>query len=108
MKIVAPEPGVPTGAREWRGQGDRLGVLMPASPALGPFLADLESRLLALSADELRAALVAHAERLPSDQRASFLSIFWPAPASEPMPAASGWSEAKPDDPLLASVDDFV
>ncbi len=81
---------------------------MAASPALGRFLADLESRLLALSADELRAALVAHAERLPSVQRASFLSIFSPTPASQLRPAASGWSEADPDDPLLASVDDFV
>ncbi len=81
---------------------------MAASPALAAFLADLESMLLALSADELRAALVAHAERLPSDQRASFLSIFSPASAPELTPAASGWSEANPDDPLLASVDDFV
>jgi hypothetical protein len=81
---------------------------MSASPALGPFLADLECRLLELSADQLRAALVAHAERLPSDQRAAFLSIFSPVPASEQMPGSPGWSETDPDDPLLAGVDQFV
>jgi len=43
---------------------------------LGPFVNELESRLRTLSADEISAALLAHAECLPARDRASFLDIF--------------------------------
>lgn len=46
------------------------------SLGLGPFLSELESRLRALSAQELSAALLAHAECLPALERTSFLEIF--------------------------------
>jgi hypothetical protein len=48
----------------------------PSSLGLGPFLNELESRLRALSAEEMSAALLAHAECLPARDRASFLGIF--------------------------------
>jgi hypothetical protein len=46
------------------------------SLGLGPFLNELESRLRALSAQEMSAALLAHAECLPARERASFLAVF--------------------------------
>lgn len=46
------------------------------SLGLGPFLNELESRLRALSAQEMSAALLAHAECLPARERTSFLEIF--------------------------------
>jgi hypothetical protein len=46
------------------------------SLGLGPFLNELESRLRALSAQEMSAALLAHAECLSARERASFLEIF--------------------------------
>src|SRR4051812_44429312 len=47
-----------------------------APRGLGEFLAVLEQRLAALPVDDLRAALVAHAERLPVRDREAFLAIF--------------------------------
>jgi hypothetical protein len=41
---------------------------------LGEFLAVLEQRLAALPVEDLRAALVAHAERLPASNREAFLA----------------------------------
>jgi hypothetical protein len=46
------------------------------SLGLGPFLNELESRLRALSAEEMSAALLAHAECLPARERTSFLAVF--------------------------------
>ena len=43
---------------------------------LGPSLEELEERLDALSDQELRARLLAHGERLPSVERADFLTLF--------------------------------
>lgn len=47
-----------------------------APRGLGEFLAVFEQRLAALPVDDLRAALVAHAERLPVRDREAFLAIF--------------------------------
>src|SRR6266508_5867764 len=52
-----------------------------APRGLGGFLAVLEQRLAALPVDDLRAILVAHAERLPVRDREAFLAIF-PAPSA--------------------------
>lgn len=55
----------------------------------------------ALSAEELRALLVTHAERLPARERAPFLDIFFAAPAD-------GSAEPAVDEPLLAEIDAFA
>src|SRR6266508_98259 len=52
-----------------------------APRGLGGFLAVWEQRLAALPVDDLRAILVAHAERLPVRDREAFLAIF-PAPSA--------------------------
>ncbi|MGB7819926.1 MAG: hypothetical protein WBL35_14490, partial [Ornithinibacter sp.] len=56
--------------------GGRVG-----GPALGVFLAALHDRTRDLSREDLLAALVGHAERLPVPQRQAFLDIF-PDPAA--------------------------
>lgn len=79
-----------------------------ASRGLGEFLAALEQRLAALPADELRAALVVHAERLSPENREEFLAIF-PVPSASvshvPGPRAAG----RPDGAgVLADIDAFI
>jgi hypothetical protein len=78
-----------------------------SSPGLGPFLKTLEDRLSALSPDEIREALLAHAERLPGRDREPFLAIFPPpgrrAAAERHRPVASD-----PADPLLRDIERFV
>jgi hypothetical protein len=75
---------------------------------LGEFLTLLEQRLAALPADDLRAALVAHAERLSPGDRETFLAIF-PAcsatvpqvPGPRPVPCPDGAG-------LIADIDAFA
>jgi hypothetical protein len=55
---------------------------------LGEFLTLLEQRLAALPADDLRAALVAHAERLSPGDREAFLAIFPASSATVPQDLA--------------------
>ncbi len=81
-----------------------------AAQGLGEFLAVLEQRLAAIPVEDLRAALVAHAERLPAGNREAFLAIF---PAHAPGTRASQVPgprlAACPDGPrLLADIDAFV
>lgn len=79
----------------------RASPLPEPSIALKPFLEELEARLNALSAEKLRAVLVAHAERLPARERERFLDVFTepPDPGAEPAGA---------DEPLLAEIDAFA
>jgi len=67
---------------------------------LAPFLAELEARLLALSPDELRARLLADAERLPPGERTAFLALFGD---EQPAERALEGKEA-----LLADIAGFV
>jgi hypothetical protein len=72
------------------------------APGLGEFLNTLETRLRILSVQEVLAALVAHAERLPSGRRQAFLDIF-------PDPRVTPSGAVEPEDHLLlADVDAFV
>lgn len=75
---------------------------------LGPFLRALEARLEALSADEIRQAVLAHAERLPPRERDVFLAIFpeAPQPGSDKQQREPGLAE--PGDRLLSDIDRFV
>ena len=77
--------------------GGRVGGL-----ALGVFLAALHDRTRDLSREDLLAALVGHAERLPVPQRQAFLDIF-PDPAAAPTPPLAASSAD-----LLASIDAFA
>jgi hypothetical protein len=78
-----------------------------APRGLGEFLAVLEQRLAALPVEDLRAALVAHAERLPVRDREAFLAIF-PAPSA--ISQVPGPHAVPPLDGarLLADIDAFV
>ena len=58
----------------------------PANPGLGPFLAQLRSRLDGLHAQELISLLLAHAESLAPAERQPFLSIL----AAEPPATTAG------------------
>ncbi len=86
------------------------------SLGLGPFLNELESRLRVLSAQEMSAALLAHAECLPARERASFLEIFTsvepPSGAEEAGEGAtvavvSAAADAADDEMLLADIKAF-
>jgi hypothetical protein len=75
--------------------------------SLGEFLASLEDRLRALTADELQALLLGHAERLPAQERNAFLAIF------AAKPSAVGGPNCLPnaghaDTDLLADIDSFA
>ncbi|WP_238010354.1 hypothetical protein KZZ52_53790 [Dactylosporangium sp. AC04546] len=75
---------------------------------LGEYLAVLEQRLAALPVDDLRAALVAHAERLPVRDREAFLAIF-PAPSAMVSQVPGRRAVPSPDGTrLLADIDAFV
>jgi hypothetical protein len=75
---------------------------------LGEFLAVLEQRLAALPVEDLRAALVAHAERLPASNREAFLAIF-PAPGAGACKVPGPRLAPCPDGTrLLADIDAFV
>ncbi len=75
---------------------------------LGEFLAVMEQRLAALPVEDLRAALVAHAERLPVRDREAFLAIF-PAPSAMVSQVPGPRAVRSPDGTrLLADIDAFV
>jgi hypothetical protein len=79
-----------------------------ARQGLGEFLAVLEQRLAALPVEDLRAALVAHAERLPAGNREAFLAIF-PAPGTRASQVPGPRPAARPDGTrLLADIDAFI
>src|SRR6266508_3688974 len=79
-----------------------------APRGLGGFLAVLEQRLAALPVDDLRAILVAHAERLPVRDREAFLAIF-PAPSATVSQVPGPCQVDCPDGTrLLADIDAFV
>jgi tetratricopeptide (TPR) repeat protein len=78
-----------------------------SSPGLGPFLQTLEDRLAALSPDEVREALLAHAERLPASDREGFLAMF-PPPGRHVAAGKHPPAESDPSDPLLRDIDRFV
>lgn len=79
-----------------------------APRGLGEFLAVLEQRLAALPVDDLLAALVAHAERLPVRDREAFLAIF-PAPSAVVSQVPGPRAVPSPDGTrLLADIDVFV
>lgn len=73
---------------------------------LGPFLGELDARLRALPADELRARLLTHAERLPGRERDVFLAIFTAGPSDAEV--ESGHSGTEGDDGLLSDIASFV
>ncbi|WP_143448393.1 hypothetical protein [Kineosporia sp. A_224] len=77
---------------------------------LGAFVADLRSRLAPLSRDDLTRLLLAHAERLPTSERAAFLAIF-PDP-TDPTdltgPATARPEHREVDDGLPQRVRDFA
>ncbi|MBN1174715.1 MAG: hypothetical protein JXA67_21320 [Micromonosporaceae bacterium] len=76
----------------------------PGPQGLKEFLTVLDSRLAALPAEQLRAVLIGHAERLAARDRAAFLAIF---PATAAAPGGSGLPV--PDaGALLADIDAFV
>jgi hypothetical protein len=79
-----------------------------ARQGLGEFLAVLEQRLAGLPVEDLRAALVAHAERLPAGNREAFLAIF-PAPGAGAGQVPGPRLAPCPDGArLLADIDAFV
>ncbi len=79
-----------------------------AARGLGEFLAVLEQRLAALPVEDLRAALVAHAERLPASNREAFLTIF-PTPGASADQIPGPRPASCPDGTrLLADIDAFV
>lgn len=76
----------------------------PGPQGLKEFLTVLESRLVALPAEQLRAVLIGHAERLAARDRVAFLAIF---PTTTSAPGGSGLPV--PDaGALLADIDAFV
>jgi hypothetical protein len=77
-------------------------------PSLQRFVTSLEKRLRTMSAKEIRAALLAHANTLPGAQRSAFLAIFTDAPdtSGDTKPADTAWPVE--DDPLLDEIDAFV
>ena len=96
-----PQPAVSVPARATGTvTGAAAGVpgTTPAPWLLAPFLETLDECLQALSADELRQAVLDHAQGLPAAQRAAFLEVF----------AADGGTAADDDPDLLADVDAFV
>lgn len=78
---------------------------------LGPFLDTLEQRLDALSADQLREILLAHATGLHAGDRAGFLALFT-RPSSTAQPPSTthptGGSEDAVDRQLLDDIEEFV
>lgn len=79
-----------------------------APQGLGEFLTVLEQRLAALPVEDLRAALVAHAERLPAGNREAFLAIF-PVPGARASQVPGPRLAPCPDGTrLLADIDAFV
>lgn len=69
------------------------------------FLAALTEQLAALSVEQTRSALLAHAATLPGEQRKAFLDVFVPAVARSGR-LETGWPAE--DDPLLADIDAFA
>ncbi|MDN5794321.1 MAG: hypothetical protein L0H79_01050 [Intrasporangium sp.] len=78
------------------------------TPSLQRFLNSLEQRLLGMSAEEIRAVLLAHARDLPGAERAAFLSIFTETASTgkDHEPPDTTWPVV--DDPLLDEIDAFV
>ena len=75
---------------------------LTAGLSLGRFLTALHTRLDALSREDLRSVLVAHAEHLPVGERQRFLDVF-PDPGGR-LPKADG----QPETSLLADIDAFA
>lgn len=79
------------------------------TPGLGEFLTELEERLRALTADDLRALLLRYAERLPASERREFAGIFTGARRTVTSQSPSGPRDADQDDPTLPSdIDAFA
>jgi len=95
-----------------RGEARRLSIMAvstrSAPRGLGEFLTVLEQRLAALPVDDLRAALVAHAERLPARDREAFLAIFPAAPAMASQVPGPRAVPSPDGTRLLADIDAFV
>lgn len=79
----------------------------PGPRGLGEFLTILEQRLTALPVKDLRAALLAHAERLPAGDREAFLTIF-PTTVQAAGGSTGGGQSAPDREELLADIDTFV
>ena len=79
----------------------------PGPQGLGEFLTILEQRLTALPVEDLRAALLAHAERLPAGDREAFLTIF-PTAGRAAGRSADGRPSVPDREELLADIDTFV
>lgn len=69
-------------------------------PSLGPFLEELERRVGRLTQEELREALLRHAESLRPAEREYFVDIFQRSPGRR--------TGNRVDDPLVADIDAFV
>ena len=79
-----------------------------AGPALGEFLTALRSRLDALPPQDVAAALVAHAERLPVARRQAFLDIFPEPHGQAGAPDTPASDEALLAEALLADIAAFA
>jgi hypothetical protein len=75
--------------------------------ALSEFLTALEERLERLAPGELRAVLLAHAQRLPARERQAFLGIFPDGPDAAARPARAQ-DAGHPDPALLADIEAFA
>jgi len=77
------------------------------TPTLQRFITSLDQRLREMSVEEIRAALLVHADELTGAQRNAFLSIFTSTPFTpgNEMPDTT-WPVD--DDPLLDEIDAFV
>jgi len=78
----------------------------PGTSGLGSFLDALEARLGELTAEQMKAALLAHAEQLVPREREPFLAIF--AEAELDRDGGDALGEGGERDPLLVEIDAFV
>lgn len=77
-------------------------------PTLQRFITSLDQRLQEMSVEEIRAALLVHANELPGAQRNAFLSIFTSAPSTRQDNEMPDTTWPVDDDPLLDEIDAFV
>lgn len=78
----------------------------PGTSGLGSFLDALDARLGELTAEQMKAALLAHAEQLVPREREPFLAIF--AEAELDRAAGDALGEGGERHPLLVEIDAFV